>query len=407
MDSHATHIRRIYSRPWRDGSLANPGKISTCIQVGMRPETTQTFETMLDAFANTAAVGARLAGIRRIDILNFDAGGTRLVLDEGLKLPTCPAMESAAHSFPNLDAGANVRQILHRDLAGTGCEYFSDNCFARFVINVLYASRLFARDLPELLFCALATVGLKTTTEGKVSVALIAQLFAAKDLARANGREVVFTNINSYDRAKFVRYLLILALDNDIEVPVFLSKYQIRFLWDSAFDDPTLVFAKSQFRSDPSIQSVERNTIALERICSFVEMNACTFELDCGDRCSILDLVMLFHRSKSLTHRKDRIADHLRTERCGFANHSVSEVVQGDTIPAAMFNSNRNYGVACIRIGGLQLCQIGKLVWSYFKFDRGSTEHANNLNTSRLECNIPNSSYLRNVDVRKSIRYER
>lgn len=400
MDSHATHIRRIYSRPWRDGSLANPGKISTCIQVGMRPETTQTFETMLDAFANTAAVRARLAGIRRIDILNFDAGGIRLVLDESLKLPPCPAMESAAHPLPNLYAGANVCQILHRDLAGADFGYFSDNCFARFVINVLYASRFFARDLPELLLCALATVGLKTATEGKVSVALIAQMFAAKDLARTYGREIVFTDINTYDQTKFVLHLLIVVLDDDIEVPVFLSKYQIRFLRDPAFDDSTLVFAKSQFHIDPPIQGVERNTITLERIRSFVEMNAWTFELDGGDGCSIFDLVTLFHRSKCLTHRKDRIAGHLRTKRRGFANHSVSQVVQGDTIPAAMFNSNRNYGVACIRIGVLQQCQIGELVWSYVKFDRGCTEHANNLITSRLECNIPNSSCLRNDDVR-------
>src|SRR6266478_2481329 len=40
MASHATHIRRIYSRPWRNGSLANPGKIPTGIQVSVRPETT-------------------------------------------------------------------------------------------------------------------------------------------------------------------------------------------------------------------------------------------------------------------------------------------------------------------------------------------------------------------------------
>src|SRR2546430_11916874 len=72
MASHATHIRRIYGRPWRNGSLANPGKIPTCIQVSVRPETTGTLETMLEPCPQLPAGRAGLAAVGRIDIHDGD-----------------------------------------------------------------------------------------------------------------------------------------------------------------------------------------------------------------------------------------------------------------------------------------------------------------------------------------------
>lgn len=64
------NMRRVYSRPWRDGGLANPGKVSTGIAVGMRPETTLiTHETMLDALPQRPTARTGLAGVGRIDVL--------------------------------------------------------------------------------------------------------------------------------------------------------------------------------------------------------------------------------------------------------------------------------------------------------------------------------------------------
>ena len=49
------NMRRVYSRPWQRGSTANPGKVSTGVAVGVRPETTLfAHETMPDRDARQA-----------------------------------------------------------------------------------------------------------------------------------------------------------------------------------------------------------------------------------------------------------------------------------------------------------------------------------------------------------------
>lgn len=57
---------------------------------------------------------------------------------------------------------------------------------------------LFAGDCLELLLSALAAVGLEPAAVGKVTVAFVPELGAAKDLARAGGCEVVFSNVHSH-----------------------------------------------------------------------------------------------------------------------------------------------------------------------------------------------------------------
>src|SRR5580704_11903555 len=117
MAARISPIRRIYSRPWREGTLANPGQISTCVQVGVRPETTLlAHETMSQAFSPCTAGGTGAAGVGRLHVLDRNACGARLVLDKALQLAECPAMQSAAHPLARPDALADVRQIFHRDL---------------------------------------------------------------------------------------------------------------------------------------------------------------------------------------------------------------------------------------------------------------------------------------------------
>lgn len=142
--THTPNIRRIYSRPWRDGGLANPGKIPTCIQVAVRPETTvRALETMFRTPPKLSTIRARLPGRGRIHVLYRDT---------------------------HLDGG-----------------------LARFVVEVFHTPLLLAGDLPELLFRALAAVGLETAAQGKVTVAQFAQFLAAEYLAQAMGDEVVFS----------------------------------------------------------------------------------------------------------------------------------------------------------------------------------------------------------------------
>ena len=53
------NIRRVYSRPWQRGSTANPGKVSTGVAVGVRPETTLVaHKTMLDAPSQRSTASA-------------------------------------------------------------------------------------------------------------------------------------------------------------------------------------------------------------------------------------------------------------------------------------------------------------------------------------------------------------
>jgi hypothetical protein len=76
------NMRRVYSRPWQRGSTANPGKVSTGIAVGVRPETTLfAHETMPDALADTSTIGARLAGKGRIDVFDGDSNRPGFVFD--------------------------------------------------------------------------------------------------------------------------------------------------------------------------------------------------------------------------------------------------------------------------------------------------------------------------------------
>lgn len=224
------NMGRIYSRPCREDTLANAGQISTCVQVGVRPQTTlSTHETVFGALAKPSAARARLAGIGRAHVLDRDAGGPRLVVDETPQLPKGPAVESRAHPPAGFDAVTDVRQVLHRDLADSRSFGLGDDSLARFVIDVLHAPHLLAGDLPELLPCALAAVGLKTATQGKVSVAPMTQWPTAEDLARASGGEGIFSDIHAHHSAGWPRFGIV-RFHNQVEVPHPLTQDELRFL---------------------------------------------------------------------------------------------------------------------------------------------------------------------------------
>src|SRR6185437_10628569 len=136
MVSHATHIRRIYSRPWPHNSGANPGKIPTCIQVSVRPETTGTLETMLQPSTQLPASRAGLARKGGIHVLHRDSHCARLVFHKALQLAEGPAVQSGTHALTHPNAFADMGEILHHDLCCSNPAGFRHNAFARFVINV-------------------------------------------------------------------------------------------------------------------------------------------------------------------------------------------------------------------------------------------------------------------------------
>ncbi|HZR03886.1 MAG TPA: hypothetical protein VFA81_12010, partial [Burkholderiales bacterium] len=164
-------MKRTYSRPWRHGSAANPGKIPTCVQVSVRPETTGTLETMLAPRTQLPASRAGLARVGRIHVLHLDAYRMRFVFHKALQLSEGPAVQSSTHAPTCPDALTDVGEILHHDLGCPDPTRFRDNAFARFVINVSDTPPLSAGDLPECLSGTLAAVGLQATTQGQMLIA--------------------------------------------------------------------------------------------------------------------------------------------------------------------------------------------------------------------------------------------
>src|SRR6266699_2918023 len=209
-------MRRIYSRPRQRGTTADPGKVSTCVQVGMRPETTRTLETRPDPLTQRAARGACLARIGRIDVFHQDAARARFVLDEGLQLPKRPAVQSGADTLAGRYAIADVGQVLHYDSGSADPLGLQHDSLARFVVDVRNASPFLAGDLPELLPRTLAAVGLKTTTQGKVVVAPMAQSLPAPDLARAGCGKSGFPHIKALHRTAGDRFR-VGGFDDEVE----------------------------------------------------------------------------------------------------------------------------------------------------------------------------------------------
>ncbi|GIW58974.1 MAG: hypothetical protein KatS3mg087_0040 [Patescibacteria group bacterium] len=373
--THAPNIRRIYNRPWRDGGLANPGKIPTCIHVAVRPETTVwALETVFRALAQFSTTRAGLAGVGRGDILDRNPCRFRLVLDKGLKLSPGPAVESRAYALSCLDATADVREVLHHDLGDTKPLGFFDNGLARFVVDVLHAPHLLAGDLPELLFRALAAVGLKTPAQGKVAIALIAQFPAAKDLARARGGEVVFPDIHAHHRAGCHR-CRIAGFDDEVEKPAAFAKHQFGFFRLAGFEDATLVFTKAHRDGDAAIQRVERNHLAFDGVGALVEVHAGAVEADIRDRLVFADAPECFLRLVRLAHRVDGVAAHLTAQRCVLPQHRIGVLMQRYPVPDTVFADDRNKAVAGVHVSRAQSSKTARLFRRHIEKDRRRAHH--------------------------------
>lgn len=368
-------IRCVYSHPWRDGRPANPGKIPTCIQVAVRPETTvRALETMFRALSQFSTTRAHPAGVGRVDVLNRDARSFRLVLNKGLKLSPCPAVESGAYPLTGFNPVANVRQILHRDFGDAGLDGGLNDGFARFVVDVLHTSHLFTGDLPELLFCALAAVGLKTATQGKVTVALITQVLAAEDLAQAMGGEVVFSNIHAHHKAGCHGFRVV-TLDNKVEIPASFAKDEFGLSRLPADQDAPLVFTQAQGNTDTPFNGVERHGITFERIGAFVEMHAGAVEANFWNRLIFPDTPEFLLCLVRLAYREDGVAAHLAAQRRCLTQRAVSSLVQRYAIPDTMLSNDRNKPVAGVSVGSTKRSESTCLFHRDIQPDRRCAHH--------------------------------
>jgi len=365
------NIRRIYSRPRQRSAAADLGKVPTCVQVAMRPETTVlAHEMMLVPFAQDATGCADLTGIGGIDVADPDAHGFGLVRDKGLQLSPGPAMQSRPHPLPRLDAGPDVGQILHRDPADTGLDGILNDRLARFVIDVPHPSLLFTGDLPELLPGALTAVGLKTTTVGKVTIALVAQVFAAIDLAQAMGGKIVFSDIDAHHGVRCHGFNLG-AFDDEVKVPRPFAMDQFRLFRLACGQDVLLMLAQNQGQRDAPVEGVERYAVVFDRVGTLVEMYRGPVEANEWNRLVFLNSPQLLLRLVRLANGEDGVAAHLAAKRGVFAQRSVGLLMQADPVPQTMRSHYRYQPVAGFGIGRAQGQQRRRLV----RPDRSSTHH--------------------------------
>src|ERR1700730_14240134 len=370
MASHATHIRRIYNRPWRNGSLAHPGKGPTCIQVSVRPETTGKLTTILQRCTQLPAGRTGLAAVGRVHVLDGDSNGTGLVLDKALQLPERPAVQPCAHAPACPKAIADVREVLHHDRGRANASGLFENRLARFVVDVFDTPPFLAGDLPESLSRTLAAVGLEATTQGQMLIAPMAQCVPAPHPARAGGGESIFPDIHAQQGAGCNRFA-VGRLNGEIEEPLPAAKHQFRFLRQAARQDPALVIPEDHRHPHASMQGVERERLALERIGAMVEMDAGTVKRQEWNRRVLVDASQSSFRALRLAHGKEGFPPHRRPQGPPLPQASITELMQGDPIPTARGLHQRYEPIAAVGVGCPQCTQSGGLLRRHIQSNAG------------------------------------
>ncbi len=310
-------IRPLYSSPRRDCRLANPGKIPTCVQVAVRPETTVfAHETMLDSLPQRPARRARLARLGQLDVHNPDASRTGLVLDKGLQLPKRSAMEPGALTLAGLDPVADMVEVFHHDPGDLMPDRLLDDGLARFVVDLLDAPPLFAGDLPKLLFGALAAACLPQRAR-----------------RRARNRSRLW---RGFPPLKTLPLLVAARLFSPTSTPI-------------TGPDATVF-------TSPDSTTRLKNHLPLRK----------TSSAPFGWPDS---------RMLCLADREDGVAAHLAAQRCLSSQLSIGQMVQRHTVPDAMLANDENEAVAGVGISRLQRSEPIRLLCRDIQLDRRCTHH--------------------------------
>ncbi len=233
---------------------------------------------------------------------------------------------------------------------------------------------LLAGDLPELLFCASAAVGLETATQGEMAVATIAQATASEYPSQTMCREIVFADIHSHYRAGCDR-LLVVGFDDEVEIPVPLPKRQFRLLRPAEGEDAPLVFPKTHRNDDASAQGIKRDGILLERVGALVEVDAGALEADCRNRRVFRNPSGYLECLVRLADRKDGIAAHLAAQRSRGAHLRISALMQCHPFPDPMLANDGGKPLAGVRKVGLQRGKRRSLLWRRVQLDRRRAHH--------------------------------
>jgi hypothetical protein len=342
---------RVTGAPCRTDRLGKPGNIARRVHVGVQPCSARTGKAMLDPFSNVPAHRAPLARMGGVDIHHRQSRALRLVSDKVLQLPESPAMQSRPDALSGLDVGADVGQVFHSDFAGAGMECFRNDGLAHFVVDVLDMALLTTGDNAQLAFSSPATVGLETTTMGKVLVAGVPQLCATPELASAGCGQVILAHVHTEGSASR-RRRHIGKVKDQIEIPHAFAQNQPGFPGGTEGKRIALVLAAHETQAFPARQREQRQRIGLDRVSALVEVDAGRAKRHGRNRLVPVDALVGLERLVGIGNAVNRLTRHLAAqcrEQC--TNRVIGMMVQCYPVPAAMFLRMGNDGITSLGKG--------------------------------------------------------
>ena len=290
--------------------------------------------------------------------------GFGFVLNQRLQLMEGPSVKTASNFFAGPNPFSDIRQIFHNDCSGIRLYSLLNHLLAHYVINMLDTAGFLARDFLQKLFGRLRIVGLKTTSFGQKFMSFMTDFSSAKKFSTARCSKNVFTKIYSY-YAFFLANRLIRQIQDQIEVPVALPKGELGFFGYALRKIDLLKGPHLHFNTHSPLQGIERKGISLQRIGSFIKMDASVFVKTNHWYILAFHNALVFIR---LTDGKNRIANHLGSQLRGGPDRSVANVMEGNTIPTSMLNCKWNNLITTLQKLISQRLKLIRLIFSQFKF---------------------------------------
>lgn len=362
--------RLSYGSPCQADRRGKPGNVATRVDVAVRPVSTRTGEAMLHPFSDSPTHVAHLRRVRRVNKHHGQPSTLCLVSHKVLELAEGPPMQPRSDPLPCLDVGADVGQIFHSDSTRSGTDGFCNDGLTGFVVDMLHMPLLTTGDSAELAFSSPATVGLETTTMGKVDVPVVPEFSAAPDLAGTGRCEVVLADIDA-KRPAARQWCGVWDVDGEVEVPNTLADDQLGFFGQATGEQVALMLTTDERNLDAPVEGEQRERITLDRVGTFVEVNRRRIESNGRNRFVLDDTFVGLERLVSISYTVNGLAHHLAAQRRKlFAHHVIGQVVQRHSVPAAMLDSKRNDGVASLSEGIRKGGQRRRLLWRCSQLER-------------------------------------
>ena len=324
------------------------------INVGVPLVSARTGEKMLNPFSNFPAHATCLRRVGGVNVNHGQSNSLGFVGYKVLKLSESPTMQSRPDPLPGLDVGTDVGQIFHTNFTRTGTDGFCNNGLAGFVVDALHMPLLTTGDSAELAFSSPATVGLETTTMGKVNIPVMPEFPATPDLAGAGGCEVILANVKP-ESATTRNGRDIGNVEDEIEVPDAFAKDQFCFLRDTIGEKIDLMLTGSKWNALASSESEQRDGITFDRIGALIEADGRSIKANRRNRIILGNAFVSIECLVRIGNAVYGLAHHLATQcRKQFADGIVSKVVKRHAVPATIFNRKWNNGIAS---GSKNICQ--------------------------------------------------